>query len=209
MLVYNNVLYCYLPQMKLFSCLSIQSGDESNKSEESISSGCFPWLNNQEQQPVPRSSLPSEIPKLVGHQSSYDSLNNIYPVNRLKIFPEYIHYHNRSQISRHSRKSMSRRSQLPHRRSQHSSQQSYRVSPSFPPPPCSDEDYYDENFMSKKNNHNHVDMNMDVDNNMDIDAFLQEFNQDMEFIENIAREIMKAKRAIDDEIYQELQRRRP
>jgi hypothetical protein len=35
---------------------------------------------------------------------------------------------------------------------------------------------------------------------------MQKFNEDLEFIENITREMMKAKMAIDEEVYHEIQR---
>lgn len=44
-----------------------------------------------------------------------------------------------------------------------------------------------------------------IDNSQD--EFLRNFNEDAEFIENIAREIMKAKIAIDDEVYKEIKHR--
>ena len=179
--------------MKLFSCFSTTQIED----ESSNGGGGGHWrgcLHNQEPH------VPS-IPSMVRRQSSFESIRDVTSSKRPKIFPES-HPQHRSRSRQNSQ-----------------SQHSYKKSPSFPPniPPVNlrnisrgsprcfepslnipDEDYF-ISINTNKNNNNH---------NVNMDTFLQELNQDMEFIENIARELMKAKRAIDNEIYQELQSKR-
>ena len=157
--------------MNLFSCFTCQRMEKKSndgfkegncRSSSNNGSQVFQWFQE---------------PFVIARQISFGSLNDV--LNRPKIFPEsYPHRRPNSRIHHRSHRSHSR------------SEQSYRVSPSFPP--LGENDIYP---IQQKND--------------DMHEFLREFNQDLEFIDNITREIMKAKRAIDDEIYQELRRRRP
>lgn len=194
--------------MKLFTCFSSEQIEHDHETPTRLPSHVSLWekcmgllqerlrqrrsSSPHQSRPPPRSQSYSHVPHAhhipprVGKQSSFESINDVTSRKRPRIFPESHQIH-------HSKSH-------PVIYSQHS----YRVSPSFPPKLYDDEEdgyghFYDDDPNKNKNNRN----------KMDIDAFLQEFNQDTEFIENIAREIMKAKRAIDEEIYQELQRRRP
>ena len=168
--------------MNLFSCFTCQRMEKKSndgfKEGNSSNNGSqvFQWFQE---------------PFAVARQISFGSLNDA--LNRPKIFPEsHLHVvHRPVNVRIHHRS---------HHHSYSRSEQSYRVSPSFPPPHDAKEpeDNEEEYVYPVQKNDAHM-----------MDDFLREFNQDMEFIDNISREIMKAKRAIDEEIYQELQRRRP
>lgn len=185
MFVHHNVY----KNMKLFACFS----EQKELSCRSWWARC--WSLRRPRSPPHHHSHPLEPLPNIGRQSSFESIRDVTSTKRPKIFPES-HPQHRSQSHHHEDV-----------QNMHSLY-SYR-STSFPP----NLNVPDENSFVILPPGKIYPMNGDQNNKknhgskMDMDSFLQEFNQDMEFIENMTRGIMKAKRAIDDEIYQEMQRR--